>query len=182
MTAMTTLPFRPDGWTVEDLELLPDDPPFRYELVDGTLLVSPPPPNAHNLFANELSHLLHGALTPDWLVLAPGAVEFDVRNWRSPDLFVVRREALRRKWAQPGEALLALEVMSPSSVSTDRVTKPAQYATAGIPHFWRFEPPEQVLWTYRLDGDVYRVTGRFDDEVVVDEPVALRFRLADLLP
>jgi Uma2 family endonuclease len=182
MSAMTTLPLRPDGWTVEDLELLPDDAPFRYELVDGTLLVSPPPPNAHNLFANELGYLLRGTMSRDWRVLAPGAVEFDIRNWRSPDLLVVRREALRRKWAQPGEALLALEVMSPSSVSTDRVTKPEQYAAAGIPHFWRFEPPEQVLWTYQLDGDVYRETGRFDDEVVVDEPVALRFRLADLLP
>ena len=182
MGAVTTLPFRPDGWTVDDLELLPDDPPFRYELVDGTLVVSPPPPNAHNLFANELSHLLHDALDRQWLVLAPGAVEFDVRNWRSPDLLVVRREALQRKYAEPGEALLAVEVMSPSSVSTDRITKPAQFASAGIEHFWRYEPPTQVLWTYRLDGDVYRETGRYDDEVVLDEPVPLRFRLADLLP
>lgn len=126
MSAVTTLPLRPDGWTVADLELLPDDPPFRYELV-------------------------------------------------------VRREALQRKYAQPGEALLAVEVMSPSSVSTDRVTKPAQFAAAGIPHFWRFEPAEQVLWTYRLDGDVYRETGQFTDEVDITEPVPLRFRLADLV-
>jgi Uma2 family endonuclease len=182
MTAMTTLPFRPDGWTVEDLELLPDDPPFRYELVDGTLVVSPPPPNAHNLFANELGYLLHEAVTREWRVLAPGAVEFDIRNWRSPDLLVVRREALRTKYAAPGEALLALEVMSPSSISTDRISKPAQYATAGIPYFWRFEPREQVLITHELAGDVYRETGRYTDEVSVDVPVPLRFRLADLLP
>jgi Uma2 family endonuclease len=180
MSAMTTLPLRPDGWTVADLELLPDDPPFRYELVDGTLVVSPPPPNAHNLFANELGYLLRGLLGRDWRVLAPGAVEFDVRNWRSPDLLVVRREALQRKYAAPGEALLAVEVMSPSSVSTDRILKPAQFAAAGIPHFWRFEPADGVLCTYRLDGDVYRETGRFDDEVVVEEPLPLRFRLADL--
>ncbi len=182
MTAMTTLPFRPDGWTVDDLEFLPDDPPFRYELVDGTLVVSPPPPNAHNLFANELSHLLHGALSRDWLVLAPGAVEFDIRNWRSPDLLVVRREALQRKYAAPGEALLALEVMSPSSISTDRITKPAQFAGAGIPHFWRFEPVAQTLITYELAGDVYRETARFTDDVTVEVPVPMRFRLADLLP
>ena len=182
MTAMTTLPFRPDGWTVDDLELLPDDPPFRYELVDGTLVVSPPPPNAHNLFANELGYLLHSAVSRDWRVLAPGAVEFDVRNWRSPDLLVVRREALQRKYAAPGEALLALEVMSPSSISTDRIAKPAQYASAGIPHFWRYEPTAQVLVTHELADDVYRETARFTDEVRVEAPVPLRFRLADLLP
>ena len=71
--------------------------------------------------------------------------------------------------------------MSPSSVSTDRVAKPAQFAAAGIPHFWRFEPADSVLWTYRLDGDVYRETGRYTDQVDVEEPVPLRFRLADLL-
>ena len=129
MTAMTTLPLRPDGWTVADLELLPDDPPFRYELVDGTLVVSPPPPNAHNLFANELSHLLHGALGREWLVLASGAVEFGLRDWRQPDLLVMARSAVSKKYAAPGDVLLALEVMSPSSISTDRLVKPHQYAT-----------------------------------------------------
>ncbi len=147
----------------------------------GTLVVSPPPPNAHNLFANELGYLLRGSLSREWRVLAPGAVEFDVRNWRSADLLVIRREALRHKYAAPGEALLAMEVMSPSSVSTDRIGKPAQYAAAGIPHFWRFEPETQVFVTHELVGDVYRETSRFTDEVVVDVPVPLRFRLAALL-
>ena len=69
--------------------------------------------------------------------------------------------------------------MSRSSVSTDRIAKPAQYAAAGIPHFWRLEP--DALLTHVLDGETYRETGRFADEVVVDEPVALRFPLAQLL-
>jgi Uma2 family endonuclease len=32
-----------DGWTVDDLECFPDDN-VRRELLDGVLLVSPPPP------------------------------------------------------------------------------------------------------------------------------------------
>lgn len=179
MTTMTSLPLRPDGWTVADLELLPDDG-LRYELVDGALLVTPPPPNAHNLYANELSHLLHGALSREWVVLAPGAIEFDVRNWRMPDLVVVARECVRRKYARPGETLLAVEVMSPSSVSTDRLVKPAQFAAAGIPHYWRIEPAEPVLVTHVLTDGVYRETGRFTGEVVVEEPVPLRFHLDQL--
>ena len=75
--------------------------------------------------------------------------------------------------------LLAVEVMSRSGVSTDRVAEPAQSAAAGIPHFWGLEA--QALITHALDGDVYRETGRFSDEVVVDEPVALRFPLSRLL-
>lgn len=182
MSAMTILPMRPDGWTVDDLDLIPDDWPFRYELVDGALLVSPPPPNAHNLVAEQLSHLLFVALDRRWVSLSPGAVEFGIRDWRQPDLLVMSRAALSKKYAAPGDALLAVEVMSPSSVSTDRLVKPNQYALAGIVHFWRFEPGEAVLITHVLDGGVYRETGRFTDEVAIDEPVPLRFRIADLLP
>lgn len=181
MTAMTTLPLRPDGWTVEDLDLLPDDD-LRYELFEGALLVSPPPPNPHNLVANGLSHLLHDVLSRNWVVLTPGSLQFDVRNWRAPDLAVVTRECMQRKYARPDEVLLAVEVMSPNSRSTDRLVKPAQYAAAGIPHFWRFEQAGSLLLTHALEGDVYRETGRYDDEVALNEPVPLHFRLADLLP
>jgi len=47
----------------------------------------------------------------------------------------------------PAEVLLAVEVVSPGSVTTDRITKPAQYAAAGIANFWRVEtePDELVL-------------------------------------
>ena len=34
MATVTTLPLRADGWTVDDLDLLPDDG-LRYELVDA---------------------------------------------------------------------------------------------------------------------------------------------------
>lgn len=182
MSAMTMLPLRPDGWTVADLDLIPDDWPYRYELVDGALLVSPPPPNAHNLAANQLAYLLHAVLDRQWVSLTPGAIEFGLRDWRQPDLLVMARAALTKKYAAPGDALLAVEVMSPSSVGTDRLVKPNQYAAAGIAHFWRFEPVEQLLITYVLADGVYCETGRYIDEVDVDDPVPLRFCVADLLP
>jgi Uma2 family endonuclease len=144
--------------------------------------VSPPPPNAHNLVAEQLSHILFTVLDREWVSLSPGAVEFGVRDWRQPDLLVMARAALTKKYAAPGDALLAVEVMSPSSVGNDRLVKPHQYAGAGIVHFWRFEPVEAVLITHVLEGDVYRETGRYTDEVVIEEPVALRFQVADLLP
>ena len=105
---------------------------------------------------------------------------FDRRNYREPDLCVCRSAAVEAGRVHASDLLLAVEVMSPSSRSTDRVAKPAQYAGAGIPHYWRIEPEPRVLATYALDGDVYRESGRFDDAVQVTEPVSLAFRLADL--
>jgi Uma2 family endonuclease len=79
------------------------------------------------------------------------------------------------------DVLLAVEVMSPTSVRTDRLAKPAQYAQAGIPSFWRLELDPLVLVVHALDGDVYRETGRFTEDVVVEEPVRLRFRVPGLI-
>ena len=181
MSSVTILPVRDDGWTVDDLDLLPEDG-LRYELVDGTLRVSPPPPTPHNLTATELVVRLFAAVGPAWRVTAPGSVRLDVRNRREPDILVLRREVAHLQHTPPGDVLLAVEVMSPSSVTDDRLVKPAQYARAGIPHYWRLEPAAPVLITYALEGDTYRETGRYSDEVALDDPVVLRFRLADLLP
>lgn len=181
MEPVTLLPVRDECWTVDDLDGLPDDG-LRYELVDGALLVSPPPPNRHNAAANELAFLLHPVLDRSWQIVTPGAIQFDVRNVREPDLLVVRRQSLDGNFARPADVLLAVEVMSPSSIANDRLAKPAQYAAAGIPHYWRLErQAEPVLLTYELAPDVYRETGRFTSEVVITEPVALHFSLDALL-
>ncbi len=181
MTAVTTLPFSLDGWTVDDLNDVPEDDRLRYELVDGALLMSPAPVLRHGRAVAALSHILETTLTEPWRVVADAGVRFDDRNYRQPDVLVVKAAALKKDLADPGDVLLAVEVMSPSSVSNDRVTKPAQYAAAGIPHFWRLELDSPVLVTYRLDGDAYRETGRCTDNVDIDEPVALQFRLGTLL-
>lgn len=181
MAPMTLLPVDHDGWTVDDLDDLPDDG-LRYELVDGALLVSPPPLVQHNLVANELGYLLHAALPPEWRVVTPGAIQFDVRNWRAPDLAVIAREPARLEYSRPGDVLLAVEVMSPGSVTTDRLVKPAQYAAAGIAHYWRIERGDTpVFITHTLGGETYRESGRFTDDVEIEQPVPLRFALGALL-
>ena len=70
MTGMTVLP-RSGGWTVDDLVDLPDDG-LRYELVDGTLLVSPAPTKVHQRCVCRLHLLLVATPRPlsyfSWIV------------------------------------------------------------------------------------------------------------------
>ncbi len=181
METVTIHPLDFGGYTIADLEAWPDDEALRYELDDGCLIVSPPTPTAHSIAATELAVLMHPALGPDYRVLVEGSLVFDQLNYREPDVLVIRRAAAGSAYAAPLDVLLAVEVMSPSSVRRDRLVKPAQYAAAGIPYFWRLEPVERLLVSYALDAEVYRETGRFTHEVVIDEPIALRFRLAQLL-
>ena len=68
MKPVTLLPVRHEGWTIFDLDDLPDDG-LRYELVDGSLHVSPPASVGHNFAAFRLAVLLDLALDDAWVVL-----------------------------------------------------------------------------------------------------------------
>lgn len=179
MGVMDALVVPYDGWTVE---AMPDDELFRHcELVDGALVVNPPPTLRHQEVAMDLAMLLRPRLAEAWRVVVEPGVQFDRRNYRQPDVVVYDAAASARERIEPRDVLLAVEVMSPASVSTDRVAKPAQYAAAGIPHFWRLELDPLLLVVHRLLEASYEVTGRYDDEVVLTEPVEVSFRMATLL-
>lgn len=153
MTSMPVLP-RDHSWTVADLADLPDDG-LRYELVDGTLLVSGAPSKVHQRVVGNLYLLLRQCCPADMEVfLAP--TDYQPTSTRSfrPDLLVVRRD-------DPGEAavttplLLAVEVLSPSSRSVDRVLKRALYEQSGVAHYWVVDPDEPSITTWTLEDGAY---------------------------
>lgn len=109
-------------------------------------------------------------------MLAHSGVCFDERNYRRH--VVVCRAAIDAGRVLASDVLLAVEVRSPAASPTTGSPSPAQHAAAGIPHFWRIEP--DVLVQHALDGRFYREVAQFTDEVVVEEPVAVTFRLTGL--
>ncbi len=67
--AYDTIPVRDGGFTVEDLDEMPEDG-RRYELVDGVLIVSPSPFPRHQVAGLTLYRLLVEACPLDRIVLA----------------------------------------------------------------------------------------------------------------
>lgn len=160
MRRMSVLP-RDHDWTVADLELLPDDG-LRYELVDGTLLVSAAPSKQHQRVLGNLYVLLRVACPPDLEVfLAP--TDYQPTSTRSlqPDLLVVSRD-------DPGPGAvttalaLAVEVLSPSSRSIDLVLKRELYEQAGVRCYWVVDPEEPAVRAWVLE-----------DGRLVEQPVSL---------
>ena len=95
---MTTQPLDLGGYTVDDLETVEDDG-LHDELEDGCLVVSPSDVFRHRSAAFQLGLLLQPALLPDWLVVPSPGLLFSRRDYREPDLVVVRRGALAKKMA-----------------------------------------------------------------------------------
>jgi Uma2 family endonuclease len=123
--------------------------------------------------AARLQLRLGPAVGEGWDVLAAAGVSFDRHNYREPDVAVVRSAALAKDRLAPGDVLLVVEVMSPSSVATERVAKPEQYAAAGISHYWRLEQePPRLVRNALVDG-VYREAGSAGGSVTVRQPLAV---------
>lgn len=174
------------GWTTDDLDELPETT-RHFELLDGSLIVSPSPTNVHQTLAMRLGVLL-GDLSPEPFEVTQ-SVEVRISRQRSfiPDVLIVTREAGSRSTClfQPHDVVTAMEIVSPTSRSLDAVTKPALYAEAGIPFYWRIETdPAITIHTHRLDATagVYVLTGSYDGTVTTDEPWPMTFEVAQLKP
>lgn len=126
-------------WTATDLDNLPDDG-LRYEIVDGTLLVSPAPTPFHQRASRRLQRLLEGACPEGFEVFdAPVDWRPDGTTSLQPDLLVVRTADVTRDRLL-GTPLVVVEVLSPSSVRVDRTVKRDRYAEAGVAQYWIVDP------------------------------------------
>jgi Uma2 family endonuclease len=191
VSAQLSLPDR-QVWTIDDLLSLPDDG-HRYEIIDGSLLVSPAPPMRHQVAADRLRDMVLEA-PPDGVdAVTATAVDISATSPALgpqapiPDIVVVGPGAWDRPglYVWPTDVLLLIEVESPHT-SRDRILKPALYAAAAIPAYWRVEldglgTPAVVM--YVLDGDAYREVGtvRAGESVRVDVPFPIELRPAELV-
>jgi Uma2 family endonuclease len=187
MTTMTTtsgigIPHgRP--FTVDDLEAMPDDG-NRYELIDGTLIVSPAPVARHQKIVAKLVAKLDPACPDDQHVFpAPFAVRESGSTEVQPDVLVARDADLNEKLL-PAAPVLAVEVLSPSSALVDLNIKKAVYERMGAPSYWVIDPQQPSLTVFELDADgryqqVAEIKG--DEVFEAERPFPVRIVPVELL-
>ena len=163
-------------FSIDDLEQFPDDDGLRYELIEGTLLVSPSPTLLHQRAVTRVLMLLHAACPPELEVLSgPVDVVLGPATLVAPDAVVARTADVGGTRFDAALPLLVVEVISPSSRLIDPNTKRAAYAAGGVEGYWIVDPatPSVRLLRWAPDGEVTHdedVTG--DGTRTVDWPVA----------
>jgi len=163
METVTTLP-RSRALTRADLEAMPDDG-HRYELVDGTLVVTPAPAWRHQRAVLELAVRLRESCPEDLEVLiAPFAVALTEDTELQPDVLVARRSELTQR-ELPTAPRLAVEVLSPSTRLIDLNLKKARFEVAGTPAYWVVDPllARLIAWELR-EGEYVEVADVTADE------------------
>ena len=181
MVAVTTVPYgRP--LSRADLEQVPDDG-HRYELIDGSLVVTPAPTPNHQRVVRRLLILLDSACPAGLEVMpAPLDVSLDADTVLQPDLIVARHCDFTDR-DLPVPPLLAVEVLSPSTRLIDVNLKRARYEAAGCPAYWVVDPDARTLsaWELRDGGyvEVAHVAGA--QEYAAQSPYPVSITPAGLL-
>jgi Uma2 family endonuclease len=142
---------RSPGWTRDELAELPDDDGYRYELLDGWLLVTSAPSLSHQRSVLGLAVALRAATPPDLeTIIAPFAVVMSGDTELQPDVLIARRADLTPA-DLPGSPVLAVEVLSPSTRTFDLRLKRERYERAGTPSYWVVDPLTPRLRALQLD-------------------------------
>jgi Uma2 family endonuclease len=173
---------RETPWTVEDLDSLPDDG-LRYELLDGTLVVSAAPNVPHQRASFACARLLHAHCPPELEVfVAPLDYQPTRRTSVQPDVLVARRNALGIKNLTIAPVLV-VEVLSEGTRSKDQIFKRELYQRNRVASYWVIDPDQPTLTAYdQIDGTYRRAAQvRGADTATLHVPFTVTVCPADLI-
>lgn len=170
-----------DAITVAELDRMPDDG-RRYELLDGTLVVSPRPTTLHQRVGFRLGYALEAAC-PDGLVVVPEpAVQTSTHCELVPDIVVVREDEVGApKFTAP--PLLVVEVRSPRTALIDLNWKKATYEAFGVPSYWIVDPdPARLeLTVFELRDGQYALEAKTTQTITLEQPFHVTIALPSLM-
>jgi Uma2 family endonuclease len=171
--------------TIEDW-LVADQPEdgSRLELIWGYYYVSPAPSMQHQFAGGEVRELLkytflRAGRSELYVVTAVAAeISAPMRTGLIPDVLVIDIRPVGPS-AKAKNVLLAVEIWSPGNVRSERESKVAAYATAGVPFFWVVNQDKLggvAVTAYRLENGHYveELTAHPGEEVTIKaapEPV-----------
>jgi Uma2 family endonuclease len=147
--------------TADELDAIPEDG-NRYEIIDGTLFVSPAPSRSHQRAVTQLvlrlapyAHALGLDLLP-----APTDVRSSNTTQVQPDLLALPMSFDGRsnaRWEPMSRVLLTVEILSSSTRWLDRVLKRKLYVSEGVTEYWVVDLDARSISVSTADRPIPRV-------------------------
>lgn len=155
------------------LQARPEYDGRRLELIDGELLVSPTPTDAHQRVSSNMVYALEQFVRPRGIgavYAAPLTVRFSEGNVVQPDIIYLSRERahLLVGGIVAGAPDLVMEILSRSTRREDVTRKKALYERFGVPEYWIIDYEQYAVTLFAL------VNGRYVEVPVEDETARSR--------
>lgn len=158
------LPAKKIQYTLADCLAWSEDD--RAEIIDGEVYLMAPPSRRHQSTSGELYRQLANYLEgKDCKVYAApfgvrlferkGDAPYLVDTVVEPDIVVVCDPDKLDDIGCRGAPDLIMEILSPSSLRHDRLTKFNLYRRAGVREYWIVDPASQTVQSFVLEGNHY---------------------------
>ena len=178
-------------WTYEEFMSLPEGGPFRYEIIDGELCMTPSPAPRHQHISMNLSGIAWDFLRSNPLgeiFAAPCDVVFstDPPQVVEPDLLYVSKKhaAIIGEKNIRGVPDLTIEILSPSTLINDLRLKHSLYERFGVPEFWTVDPESQTVRVFLLLDGHYQAPLEYGKGDCLESPLlpGLSIPLSKIFP
>ena len=180
---MTVTPVRQELVGLEALVEWLDETPIKYEIIDGSIVVSPPPTSRHEDNSGRLYAQLLAACPPHLLCQLRYGWGYDSlrpRSYLEPDMAVAERAGFDMDSDLHDQVpLLVVETRSPSTWRLDEGVKKDLYAEGGVASYWLLDPRTPRLRILELRDGEYVETAVLDGpgELAVERPYPVTLRL-----
>lgn len=146
--------------TAAEYFALPETNQFE-ELLDGELIVSPPPIPKHQRIVLRSATLIQGLMPDGEVFVSPIAVYLDDLNVPEPDVVWVAANSRCKVTPRrlEGAPDLIVEVLSPATARRDRGAKFALYEKHGVREYWLADPEAEYLEVYILKDGTFERQG-----------------------
>jgi len=179
----------PIRYTVDDLELMPEDT-NRYELIGGEILVSRAPHLDHQRTVTNFIIVFSDYLkkNPIGEIFSTPGVIFNEEDAVIPDLVFAMNETITRLVPKTGEKFdgkfigapeLLIEILSygKQDVERDRVIKRKLYGKYGVQEYWVVDGMFKTIEVYRLTEQGLDRIKRFEVHEIIETPLLPDFEL-----
>jgi len=166
-------------WSVQDLEVLPQNEWTTYEIIDGELLVTRSPHRRHQQVALEIASELNAWSKKTGLgetIFAPGIILSDADNV-IPDVVWVAKETMAVIEDDAGHLTripeLVVEALSSGSenIRRDRQAKLKLYSVQGAQEYWIADRFSSRIEVYRRESGKLSLTITLQGEDILTSPL-----------
>lgn len=177
---------RAELFTIHDLEKLPENGWFRYELIGGEIIVSTAPRYIHQLVVSKLVRTIGNYLdqNPIGEVIAGPGLILSLYDSVIPDVIFIshqrRDEILQKKDDKlHGAPELVIEILSPGKTNArrDRVQKLETYEQFGVDEYWIINPKQGEIEIYRRGKKGLRLAKTLSETQEITTPLLPGFNL-----
>ncbi|HBI55271.1 MAG TPA: DNA-binding protein [Firmicutes bacterium] len=173
-TGYVTDPTKP--FTYQDYLKIPEEPGYRYEVLDGELVKDPSPSILHQFVSQMLFEIIKAYFKetdPGGLLLyAPVDVTLGDTTVVQPDILYIakQRRGIIKDFGVHGAPTLAVEILSPSTRRKDCLKKLQIYRKAGVKHYWLVDPEDKTFQAFVLNANGYALVATGETEDIVSHP------------